>query len=563
MNKVFSLLFLLLSVAITAQNKASNFKDKSFDDLKNDFFDNEENEELQHSIVDYFIKKAKKENNQNRLARGYHYKSILYRNDTKIVYFDSIINHTKTLNDKDFPISAYYNKGNYLSDNFRFDEALKSYIDAEKIAVKQNNKEYLYHIKFVIGILKSEKMGDVEDAIPLFKEFHKEFESKKEDQKYISSYQNSLFALADAYKSLNFIDSATYYNKKGYLHTKKHKNEYLNALFTLNEGANQILNKKYLISIDSINKSLPIIIKHKDISNTLAAHYYYGKAYEGLKNKKLALDNFKKVDSLYILKGTITPEFTSGYLYLIDYYKKSGEKEKQLLYTDKYMKIDSILQKNYKKLVKKIHNEYDIPHVIRDKQDVINNLNTDKSTLNYLLLLLIFFGLIFMVLFYFQIKLKKKYKQKFEELIHTPKIDTPIIESAISKDIIEEIGISNDVVNLIVLKFENFESQKLFLKQNISINSIAIQFETNSNYISKIVNNYKQKSFSNYINDLRIDYIVKELQTNKNLRKFTIAAIAEEIGFNNAESFSTAFYKKNQIKPSFFIKELNNLNSGD
>ena len=37
-------------------------------------------------------------------------------------------------------------------------------------------------------------------------------------------------------------------------------------------------------------------------------------------------------------------------------------------------------------------------------------------------------------------------------------------------------------------------------------------------------------------------------------RKFTIVAIANEVGFNNAESFSKSFHTKAGIYPSYFNK---------
>jgi AraC-like DNA-binding protein len=46
------------------------------------------------------------------------------------------------------------------------------------------------------------------------------------------------------------------------------------------------------------------------------------------------------------------------------------------------------------------------------------------------------------------------------------------------------------------------------------------------------------------------------LKEDKKMRKYNLQAIAIECGFNSAESFSTAFFKKTGIKPSFFIKEL-------
>ncbi|RYJ39601.1 Response regulator receiver protein [Flavobacterium anhuiense] len=74
--------------------------------------------------------------------------------------------------------------------------------------------------------------------------------------------------------------------------------------------------------------------------------------------------------------------------------------------------------------------------------------------------------------------------------------------------------------------------------------------------MSKVVNVYKEKSFTQYINDLRIEFAINQLQVNNKLRKYTVQALALEFGFNNAESFSTAFYKKTGIKPTYFIKEL-------
>ncbi|CAM1363503.1 helix-turn-helix domain-containing protein [Tenacibaculum xiamenense] len=85
---------------------------------------------------------------------------------------------------------------------------------------------------------------------------------------------------------------------------------------------------------------------------------------------------------------------------------------------------------------------------------------------------------------------------------------------------------------------------------------MASKFDTNASYLSKVVNHYKQTSFSNYINQLRIEYCIEQLKNNKLWRKYTIKAIANEVGFNKAESFSKAFYKYTELRPSYFIKEL-------
>ena len=101
-----------------------------------------------------------------------------------------------------------------------------------------------------------------------------------------------------------------------------------------------------------------------------------------------------------------------------------------------------------------------------------------------------------------------------------------------------------------------FEAENKFLSNEVSLNEMAKNFSTNSTYLSKVINLKKDKNFSQYINDLRIDYSIQLLETNPKFRKYTIKAIASECGFKSAESFSKGFYKKHGIYPSYFLKQL-------
>jgi len=121
---------------------------------------------------------------------------------------------------------------------------------------------------------------------------------------------------------------------------------------------------------------------------------------------------------------------------------------------------------------------------------------------------------------------------------------------------IEEIGISPEIIASILARLKVFEAEKEYLSQHVSLNEMAKDFETNSTYLSKIINLKKGKNFSQYINDLRIDYAVEELKENTTFRKYTIKAIANECGFKSAESFSKSFYKKHGIYPSYYLKQL-------
>ena len=118
------------------------------------------------------------------------------------------------------------------------------------------------------------------------------------------------------------------------------------------------------------------------------------------------------------------------------------------------------------------------------------------------------------------------------------------------------LGIPEPLVFKIIEKLKIFESDKGFLEHEITLMSTAKILNTNSTYLSKVINKTRNKNFANYINDLRIEYTINQLKLNPKYRRYSISAIADEVGFNNTKSFSRAFYKKTGKQTSLFIKEL-------
>ncbi|MEL6811419.1 MAG: AraC family transcriptional regulator [Bacteroidota bacterium] len=118
-------------------------------------------------------------------------------------------------------------------------------------------------------------------------------------------------------------------------------------------------------------------------------------------------------------------------------------------------------------------------------------------------------------------------------------------------------SISKEILEAVLLKLNAFEQQKGYLDSTISLNELSRQLETNSSYLSKIINRTKGKSFKHYLNDLRIAHAFEELNNNPQKRKFTIEAIAFDFGFRSAESFSKKFRAAYGVYPSKFMRELN------
>lgn len=559
-------LFLLFPVFLLAQESKKELMKLSYDELHNLYFDNQNNHKKQILYSNAFLEKAEKENNKIKKARGYYLIALLhYESDTNkaIQYLDSVIKYSTGTNDRSFPVAAYCEKADFLKRQFKFGEAMTNYKLAEKVAL-QNNMDYYYVVRDYIGTTKSEDLGDYNEALDIYKECYHFYKTKDyRSDKYAYRFQSIIFGIADCYKSLKNTDSTTYYNKLGLQETKKTNNMSLHYVFVLNEGANQTLKKNYPAAIDSIHKALPKIIAYKDLGNTLAAYFYLGKAYDGVGNKETAVKNYIKVDSIYSKTKNITTEFIDGYPYLINYYKNIGDKENQLKYISKYMDIDNVLQKNYRNLNKSLRNEYDIPRLISDKETLIESLEKDKVKSFWGIGILVL-GIISVSAFgFYQFRHKKRYRSRFEKIMQEntnrefQEKDNDSLKNsktAISKN--EDIGIGEELIEQILQKLNSFEKEKGFLTSNITIQSLSILFETNTKYLSKIVNTYRHKSFVQYINDLRIDHALENLKKDSRLRKYTIQALAIEFGFNSAESFSAAFYKKSGIKPAYFIKQL-------
>lgn len=103
-------------------------------------------------------------------------------------------------------------------------------------------------------------------------------------------------------------------------------------------------------------------------------------------------------------------------------------------------------------------------------------------------------------------------------------------------------------------KLHKFEEKQLFLERKVSLPYVAAEIETNTKYLSYIIKKHKEKDFNEYINDLRINYIIQKITDNPIYRQYKINALAEESGFSSHSKFATVFKASVGVSPSEFIK---------
>lgn len=525
----------------------------------------EKNSTLAELYAKVYLSKAKNEKSLKEIAIGYG--SIGYANKEKqeynksLMYLDSAIFTSKKINHKRYPSIFYINKGQVYEDIGDFKNALDHYIKAIKWCKKTENTHLEFITKQNIGLLKR-KLGKYEEAKQLFKECMAYRINKNEmTSKDSLNYLGTLSALVNTYRLNKQIDSASILNEKGFLPSK---GKLTYNLFELNRAILKYYDKDYQGVIEDTNTLLPQIFSSDsnllfETTDLIDTYYYQGKSYEALANEKEAIKRYKKIDSLVQVTNYMIPKVRKAYMILINHYKTIGNKNEQLFYINRLLYADSILDSNYKYLSDKLVNDYDTPELLSEKEKLIEELEAKhgSSSLGVIILSgVVFIVVIFLILSY---RKQKRYQQRFEELISAPKKE--VLKPAISKTVEEPnspvtIGISEDIVNSILESLTSFEEKEGYVEGNLTTNSLAGKFGTNSKYLSKVINTYKQKSFIHYINDLRIEFIVEKLKTDTKYRMYTIKALASESGFNTTEAFSKSFYKKTGIYPSYFIKQL-------
>lgn len=499
------------------------------------------------------LKKAKEEKDIYNGITGHHLAALFYKDERIIQHSDSLIYLSENNNDSYYPTTAYLIKGIYYYEKQNLKKALDNYLLANKYAKTNFNQDFIFKSNYSVGVLKG-IIAEHEDAINLHKE---NYIYVKNNRSKVSSknYLQSIFALANTYNELHQLDSAFYYNNLGVKESKKLNLSRSYNHFVLNEGVRLFYDQRYVVALDSINKALPYFENSNDHPNSAIGYFYKAKAFKKLKRDNEALPYFKKIDTIFSDNTSVLPKLRETYEILIDYYKEKNDLEQQLNYIKRLIKFDSTLNTNEVYLSNKIIKEYDFPKLILEKENIISALKSNKASNNYIMVLLTLFLICITGVSYYQYQKNLRYKNRFDALLESKEIESNLKEESVEKENYN-ISISDEIIEDILKKLESFETSNSYLDNKVSLRGLTKKMKTNSNYLSKVVNHYKKQSFANYISALRVEYAINRLKEDKSFRKYTIKAIAFDVGFNNSESFSKAFYKRTGIKPSYFVKQL-------
>lgn len=392
-----------------------------------------------------------------------------------------------------------------------FTEKIKPYLDLSKKEVTQLPDGF--EKNFLIARLFIE-YGNLDAD-------QSQFDSAKKN------YQNALKSLrknGSPTKKDVFQYRRAFYNiGVSYLHLKQ------------NDSAEYFLNKALKIQ-DSENKEFKYFIY-----NTL------GKVYANKNEHQRAVDSLE----IALAEKNFKDDRLKADVYkqLIASYKNLNLPEKYIEYSEKLLALDPNVKENN---LKAIHT------AVNEEQKSFLGIISVKNNYNKLLLLsclaiIILGGICILFINNKRKQERLKYQNFILNLEKKPSIE--VSPSEIKTTEKSSPNIPTIAENMILEKLEKFEASTKFTNPKLSVASLAVLFKTNPTYLSETIKKHKEKNFNNYINELRINYICKEILEKKEFLNFKISYLAEHAGFSSHSTFTTVFKMLTGISPSTFLRE--------
>ena len=280
---------------------------------------------------------------------------------------------------------------------------------------------------------------------------------------------------------------------------------------------------------------------------------------------------------------------TDVYMDLSSFYDKRKNKAKALDYKSKYLSLnDSIFNQRKFNQIKNIHYHYET----NKAQQRIYTLNKEKEegqqkirAQRKILIIIVSTALIITILLYLvnnqRLKLQRSYRNLFninKEIVFSEKqhkeqrkqYETEIIRLRNKLQ-----GQQPDITSIIEENDNKYQTSKLteeqkskiyqsicqimentleFCQDDFSLEKLAKLINSNSKYVSQVINEIHGKNFTLFVNEYRINEVRMRLADTENYGNYTIQAIAESVGYKSHSTFSKIFREITGMTPSMYQK---------
>jgi len=310
---------------------------------------------------------------------------------------------------------------------------------------------------------------------------------------------------------------------------------------------------QYLKTADRIFKESTI--KSKTFSINI--NYYLASCYAAQKEYEKAINQLQQITDI-----TDTDE-RKNYTRLVDAYElmafSYGELGDDKNSSDWYRKYGELYKKYQERKDEVVNTIYEKDTSILGKQieTLEDQKAKEKRTAIYFFILFVAVSGVCVFILYRYKKKQQSNKESFDKLLKKiNQLEKSSEEQSKHKEPTREVIIDDQKVTEILKGLKRLERQEFFLNTDCSLRSMAKKVKTNATYLSKIINTHKGVTYNDYINNLRIDYAVNRIKSDKKFRSFSIKSIATELGYKSDYSFAKHFKSKTGINPSYYIKRI-------
>ncbi|MCK5441077.1 MAG: helix-turn-helix domain-containing protein [Maribacter sp.] len=253
---------------------------------------------------------------------------------------------------------------------------------------------------------------------------------------------------------------------------------------------------------------------------------------------------------------------------LANLYDRTNQPSKAYEYQALHTSIqDSLFTREKEQKITILETRRKIKEITQGKKILELENEVHKRRHNTITIVLIFLLLISILSMYSYLMVRKKNKVLYNRTMESAEVRLKVGEHEIpgandvtvvknTMELKSNLSLDEDVKDIILSKLEKFEKDKLFLDANCSLRNLAGQLKTNPKYLSQVINQEKKSNFNHYINGLRINYLLSRLLKEKDFRENKLSYIAASVGYNNLNTFNSAFKKRQGILPSYFIRRL-------
>ncbi len=285
--------------------------------------------------------------------------------------------------------------------------------------------------------------------------------------------------------------------------------------------------------------------------DSLATFIAIANTYSQEKQYQQAVIQLKKALQLTIDKN-ITDQAASIYQLLSDNYRMQGDEETASQYHIRY------LEKREETHTNQLSNIAEMNYIYKlKKEEEHTQLLEQRQFLQQMALLagliILFIVLVFFVLLWRKNKeLEQRNRSLYEKNKQVMRIeaDEQNLRKTYSKS-----NLNDERRETLIFRIQEvLADPDIICQQDFTLNKLAKLINSNTTYVSQVINEKYGMTFSNLLGSYRIKVACQWMEDPKHSAHITIETIAKSIGFKSRTAFVNVFKRETGLKPSEYLR---------